>query len=78
MTMRNLLIYLKTDKNLQKISSQKDVGVVERKIETFEQKLQILIKVIEEKDSLINDLQKKQKNVETEFRKETEVKNAVI
>ena len=60
MTMRNLLIYLKTDKNLQKISSQKDVGVVERKIETFEQKLQILIKVIEEKDSLINELQNKQ------------------
>ena len=64
--------------NLQKISSQKDVGEVDKKIETFEQKLQILIKVIEEKDSLINDLQKKQKNVETEFRKETEVKNEEI
>ena len=46
---------------------------VDRKMETFEKKLQILVKVSEEKDAIINDLKKHVKELETKFTKETKV-----
>ena len=51
---------------------------VDKKIELFENKLHILVTIIEEKDAFINELQKKMKEMETKFTTENKFKDAKL
>ena len=59
--------------NLQKNTKSQDNGnlykEIEQKIETLENKLTILVRVIEQKDSLITSMEKKLNDSETKFQK---------